>query len=319
MKKYIITAILFINVIQIIQAQGKYYLPPDLKCETVITEPLNLRKGYLRASVGYAFTPVTQYFDDETGRTRLTNRSNDWHISGYSSFINYYIFQAAYGISDRLNVGFSLPYRYSEGTRLINIEYVPLNEISNYEKYIYEKGFGDLNLSLGYQIIQKNNFYSKLGIDIGLPTGSMKTDTIENNDYLEIRDPVGSNRYDLTVDASFKKVIYPWALCFSPYYSYYFANKRWEPSSKISFSGYWGILLSSWFSVQNEWHFFYIPKYESKVLDYANEDIYVLYSGIMIKQQVKQFRFNQLIKFPLKGSNGYSSDMYTLFSISYTF
>lgn len=316
MKNIIILSILFYSTIRICFSQKSYELPSDLRCETNITEPINLKKGFFRTSLGYAFAPIDSYFGD-SGKTRLMNNGDLW-LSGVSSYTSYYRFNASYGITDRLNFGITLWYSYGKETWLLSEELVPRNEIINIRRQEYRKGIDDLNLGVSYQLIQHSDFYSTLEFDLTLPTGSSKSDTINNSNYTQIRKPISSDDYKADFGFIMKKVIYPFSLILSPSYSYSFGNDKWEPKSTYSISGSGGVLLNSWFSLSNTWSFDYVPIMTSKETAFKNRNIHDLYTGVLVNQQVKRFRFSENIKFPIAASEGYPSNMSLLFSIAYT-
>ena len=316
MKKIILLTILANYIISNAYSQKSYDLPPDLRCETNITEPTNLRKGFFRTSLGYAFAPIDSYFGD-SGKTRLLGNSS-LCLSGVSSYTSYYRFNASYGISNRLNVGITLWYFYGKETWLMAEEIVPRNEIVNIRKQEYRKGIDDVNLGLSYQLFQQNDFYSTLEFGLTLPTGSLKSDTIVNNNYTQIRKPVSSDEYKVDFGFIMKKVIYPFSLILSPSYSYSLGNDKWKPTSTFSINGSGGVLLNSWFSLSNSWSLDYIPSMASRETLFKNKNIYNLYTGVLVNQQVKRFRVTENLKFPIAASEGYPSNMSLLFSIAYT-
>jgi hypothetical protein len=58
-------------------------IPGDLKQQTVITEPVTLRKGYLRAGIEGAFIIVDKVFDEDGNRSYVLG-TNAWgKFSGF--------------------------------------------------------------------------------------------------------------------------------------------------------------------------------------------------------------------------------------------
>jgi hypothetical protein len=318
MKALLMITILFFLTITIVHAQEKYQLPSDLRCETNITEPLTLRKGYFRTSLGYALAPYDRYFDRESGTSRLLN-SSGLTLSGVSSYMNYYILGFRYGLTNDLSVGIDFWYIKSENFFQYTLEIVPLNDITKYNQYKYSKGFNDMNLSLSYQFYKKRDFFSSIDLDIKIPTGSTRTETIVNENYTSIREPVSSNDWEIGIGLKAKKIIYPFSLYFAPSISQTFGNERREPWTSYSLHTSSGILLNDWFSVNNSWSINYTPIMTSKSIDIQNKNMYSIFTGIQITQQVKQFRFYQMLKFPIAGSHGFPTNMNLLFSLSYTF
>lgn len=302
-----------------IEAQEYNPLPSDLRCETNVTEPLNLRKGYLRTSLDFAFAPQDSYFNGFSRSTRLISFNNNMHLSGYSSYFDYVGLNVAYGITNKLQISFNLPYYYGVDNRLITIEYVPWNQISNDKIYQYENGFDNSSLSLTYQFLNKKDFFSAFALGIDLPTGSKKTDTINVNDnYTKIRQPVSSDAYYIDLAFLIKKVNYPYYFSILPIYSLTTEDDYWKAYSTLSLSASCGYLLNSWFSINGSLKGNYTPNMISKTIELENKNIYAVLAGISIIQQVKRFRFYEKMFIPMAGKKMYPSNMNIMFSVSYT-
>lgn len=319
MKKFIITFLLAFLIVPILKAQEKYQLPSDLRCETTITEPLNLRKGYFRTSFGFALAPYDKYFDRQSGTTRLLNHIENLRISGVSSYSNQYNLNFQYGVSNRFNIGVYFWYLFKEETFLFKAEAVAINELWIANRYSYERGFGDLDLDLTYQISQKKDFYSTINLSVKAPTGSLKTDESVSENKTIVRNPVGSNKWGMDLGISTKKVFFPFSIKVGTSISYSFGNEELKPSSTYILQSSFGTLLNSWFSVSNAWNYVYAPARVSKNIDLPDRSIYFLYTGIIIEQQVKRFRFSERLVFPLAGSQGASSNFNLIYVVSYTF
>lgn len=301
-----------------LQAQEKDILPEDLRCETNITEPLNLRRGFIRTSLGFAFTPYDSYFSSGRGRSRIISSDGGLNISGNSSYTSHYRFNIGYGITNNLDVSLELPYYYGEDTQLLTIEYVPWNVVTSKKTLKYENGFGDLDLTFKYQFIHKDDLFSSVYVDFCFPSGSLKKDTLQDKNYTKIRQSVSNDRYEVGFGIHLKKVYYPFSLGIMPSFNYSFENAKWKASSSFAMHGSWGVLLNDWFSLNNSWSCTYVPKMVKKEIEFVNKNIYFLTTGVSINQQAKRFRFTENLFFPIAGSNNFPSNMNLLFAIYYT-
>ena len=145
MKK-IISAYCLIILTSVASGQTEKMInPADLKQQTIITEPLSLNKGFLRAGLFYSYSALDKYFDKSAKKNYFPEST--WGSS--SSFQ----FWAQYGITDRVMVEFGIPYE----NNLTNIHmknYSPeTNQMLVYNASNRGKGIGDIILSGTYQII----------------------------------------------------------------------------------------------------------------------------------------------------------------------
>lgn len=313
--------LLFVMVLS--QAQELVPRPQNLKYETNITQPLNQRKGFLRSSLSYIYSPFDSYFNSKGRRTKLY--SNDFieeNRSGISGYDVSYLFTLEYGITNRFGIELGLPYVTSESIWLEQREYVIIDSLANETKYNDSKGISDLAIFLRYQFIEKNDFFAVGAIGAWIPVGKPFEDTI-TTEPLEIKEHSSMNRDKPIVSAVLwaKKIYYPYAFEIRADYIYRFENDRDNASSNYSLSGQWGLLLNSWFSINNIWEYRYMPsityKKTAEYQEFTGSKSYQLTSGISTVQQVKQFRFREQIDFPIVGRN-LPTNMSLMFSIYYT-
>jgi hypothetical protein len=107
---------------------------------------------------------------------------------------------------------------------------------------------------------------------------------------------------------NFKKIYYPFSLTYSAGGGLLIENKSYVLVQHIGV----GILLNSWFSIGNSWGYSYLNyAVRSSSGNYISTDF-------KITQQVKRFRFNESITFPVAGHNAVAN-MNLSFSTSFKF
>ena len=79
----------------------KIIQPSDLRQKTIITEPVTLNKGFIRAEIGVMYLVQDKYFNSE-------GKKEYYPVSMWGSKYQY-TFGLRYGISDRFEVDVALP------------------------------------------------------------------------------------------------------------------------------------------------------------------------------------------------------------------
>lgn len=286
-------------------AQEYIPLPEDLRHETKITEPLTLRKGYFQGIVSYLYTPYVNTFDDNGDRSKFIPTENGINFSGIAFHGMQFNLGAEYGITDRIQIEFALPYIYSESEYIIKNEKVPYNLVINETEYQKTNGIGDLSAYLSYQFIKKTTLYSALSIGMNFPTGSKGIDTVVTTSGMrELNMPTSSDEYSFTTVLRAKKIIYPYALELKPSFAYSFGNDRYKASaSYFDVEGSYGVMLNDWFTISNRWEYFYYPGRAFKQSDFNPIHSYRISTGFIVSQQVKRFRFIEQFNYPIMGKS----------------
>jgi len=139
-------------------------LPSELKEQTVITEPVTLRKGFLRAAFYGAYSFIDKIMDDSGNREYVLS-SNGWARSWE------YQFSLEYGITDRLQV-----YLWPG---FVNKKFFYTNEyhFGATTETVYANqsavGLADLTVGADYQILTETDSRPSLVamVAVLLPTG----------------------------------------------------------------------------------------------------------------------------------------------------
>ncbi|MCX6328091.1 MAG: hypothetical protein NTZ85_01065, partial [Bacteroidia bacterium] len=101
MKKFILIY-LFLSAGFTVKAQFERIIQPsDLKQQTIVTEPVTLRKGFFRAETGIIYIAQDKYFN-ESGKKEY------YPISEWGSHYRFDL-SIKYGISDRFEIDLSVP------------------------------------------------------------------------------------------------------------------------------------------------------------------------------------------------------------------
>jgi hypothetical protein len=314
--KYISGALL-LALISNIKAQEYYPLPEDLRYETNITEPLNLRKGYFNTELSFTYMPFSSYFDEQGKRSYLYKLTNGYNSSGVSSYRGITGLVLNYGFANWLMMEVYIPYIYSESQIIDNIEAVIFNYTEHNTTFYKKNGIGDLITIAAFQFIQKPELYSNVFLGLTWPTGSKKDEITEISETItEINKATGSDEYIILSGWQIKKILYPLACEISSSIQHSFGNDFYEPWTDFSINGKLGIMLNDWFTLNNDWEYLHYSGRKYKGVNYEGRDGYQLNSGIYIQQQVKRFRFTERFLFPVSGK-GLFANCNLQFVVSY--
>ena len=316
MKKAIYFSIVILFVSINIQAQENNPLPPD-RYETNITEPINLRKGYLRSSYTFIYMTYSDFFNDNSKHSHLYRTLDNFYSSGVSSFDMVNMLTIEYGITNNFQIEIALPYKNGELTILSKTEDVVKNNLFNSTTKYHTNGFGDISAYLKYQFINKPDFYSALSFGVYCPSGTKKNTTIQSQEISKTSLPASNEEYIINPGLWFKKVYYPYSFELKPAYTYKFGNDQLEKTSGFECYSQFGVLLNEWFSINNIWDYMYSSKRYNKELKFSSPKGFWLNTGVCILQQVKRFRFKEEVLIPVTGKNS-SSNMNLMFSVYYT-
>jgi hypothetical protein len=316
MKK-IIPIYMLVMITSVLNAQTEKMLnPADLKQQTVITEPLSLRKGFIRVGFTYSYSVLDKYFDS-SGKKDYSPESTWGTTTGT-------IFWGQYGISDRIMVEIGVPY----STNLMNYHtaiYAPgINSSVLSNTSVKGKGLGDLILSGTYQIIPsaENNFSLKASLDVTIPTGEKNPTNV--NGPRDYDAPSGYGAFVFTPRITARKVSYPFSYIAYVTYNYNLqASKIMTPGDTQETAFKYGdflltgasfnLHLNEWIALANElnyshtWKGFIEGTPESELttrwaISYETRLIF----------QIKRFRLGEAVSIPLKGSNTGGDPTYVL-------
>ena len=297
-------------------------VPSDLKQQTIITEPLTLRKGFVRAGLAANFI-ITDRLFDETGKKEYVLGTNvNGKLWGYLPGIQY-------GITDRLQAFVRIPY--FDAKYLVSVKII--SPLTNFDTTISYKnigrGFGDLETGFSYQIIRENKYSPSvvLGISASWPTGRKNPENIKSD--LEFDYPTGDGHVVLSSDLTLKKIKYPYSFMADLHCIYNFKGKKimypyedaiaFKRGNSIGVAAGFGFHLNDWIVLLNDlmfWNFSGNTDYYSPIEH--TPDGWTFDYRPAVYFQVRKFRFIELIQIPLFGRNEAADPTYS-FNLQYVF
>jgi len=290
--------------------------PADLKQQTIITEPLSLRKGFIRVGFTYAYSVLDKYYD-EFGNKKYSPESTWGTTTGTT-------FWGQYGVTDRLMVEIGLPY----ATNLINYHskiYAPgIDSMILLNSSVRGKGIGDLIVSGTFQIIpsEENQFSLKASVDITIPTAEKNPTNISG--WRDYDAPAGYGAFVITPRITARMVSYPFSYIAYVAYNYNFkGSKIMSPGDPVEKQFKYGDFflggasfnfhLNEWIALANELNYSFTGKGE--VENTPSSDLTtswaVSYETRLIFQ-IKRFRLGEAVSIPLKGMNVGADPTYVL-------
>jgi hypothetical protein len=316
MKKILLIYLLMIPAAAGYGQTEKLLVPSDLKQQTIVTEPVTLRKGFFRAGLLLNYRVADRYFSDSG--TKEYYRTSTWGSkSSYGITLQY-------GISDRLQVDLISEYLNT----LQETQNTEINAATNTSLITIDKqkgiGLGDSHIALKYQIIPEIERKLSLSVRMKLtvPTGEKNPSNIKSENQYDL--PVGDGTYALGLNLSARKIAYPYS--FSGYlaFTYNFnGSKIFNTVDQIEKQFRFGNLIETGLSVNlhlNEWIVlgneinFYKEgqgKIENQLSILIPGSWALSYEPSLIFQ-VHKFRFGEYVRIPVKGKNVPADPLYIL-------
>jgi hypothetical protein len=322
MKKTLIIYFLISLAATGLSQTEKLLVPSDLKQQTIVTEPVTLRKGYFRTGLVINYRVADKYFND-------SGKKEYYRTSSWGSKASYGI-TLQYGLSDRFQIDVLTEYMNT----LQEVSSTEISAATNTSVTTVSKqkgiGLGDSHLSLKYQIIkekeQKLSFTGRLKATF--PTGKKNPGNIKSENQYDL--PVGDGTYAIGLNISARKIAYPWS--FSAYlaYTYNFTGKKVFSTTDLterSFrfgnlfeSGLNGNLhLNEWIVFGNEINYYSEGqgKIENKSSALMPPSWALSYEPGLIFQ-VHRYRLGESVRIPVVGKNVPADPLYMLF-VQYIF
>ncbi|MGQ9620291.1 MAG: transporter [Bacteroidales bacterium] len=315
-----IRTILIVSIIllpEFLYAQvEKQLTPSEIKQQTIVTEPVTLKKGFFRAGSLMNYRVADKYFTDDGIKEYYL--SNIW-----GSNASYNItFQ--YGISDRFELEIVTEYMNSRQESQ-KTEYVALTNTTR-EILLKKKGtgIGDSYARFRYQLLPESKYRISLtGIAwLAVPTGKKNPTDIVSSEQYDL--PVGNGTYAVTGGLFARTILYPYSFTFLINYTYSFSgNKKFEitdlreikfkPGDIIEASLSANLHLNEWIVFSNE--LYYQNKDKGRVNERYSHYLPLTWSisyepGLIF--QVKRFRLGETVTIPLKGRNSAADPLYCL-------
>jgi hypothetical protein len=286
----------------------KQLLPSDLRQQTIVTEPLTLKKGYFRSGLALSYGVVDKYFDGVGGKKYHMNSA--W---GSSSF---YLFSFQYGLSDRTMVDLSVPIRHSRHKYMDRKINPGTNSDIITSSKLAGNGIGDGLLAIKYQIIPgkpESSLSLSASLDITFPTG--KKNPSEIRSVTEYNLPTGNGVFVAGGRLTARKVFYPYSLVTYTGYMYRFRGSKiisvaddaetvFKIGNSFETGASFNLHLNDWIVLTNEISFDYRGKGEIRYT--ANTMIdpaWTLSYETGLVFQVRQLRIKEAVRVPVRGKN----------------
>jgi hypothetical protein len=316
-------SLFFAGLVPFINAQTeKQYLPSEMKQKTVILEPPTLYKGFFKAGLTYAWTSVNSWYDADGKKTPVPGSGYYATRSILSDF--------RYGITDRLTVHLGVPYTFMHMYQSVE-QRLNLQDLVNLKKWDRKGyGLGDVDLGADFQLLteKENRPAITLKTFVTFPTGE-KNPTDSTSQY-EFKEPTGRGEYSLMGILQTRKVVYPWYLDLSLYYTHFLGGEKMqalgEPETGFQggdlsqIAGTLGYQVNDWICLNNmvslnlkskdtydDVNYAYL-EYKSHSIDYY----FYLYF------QIKRLRLVQSVFVPLLGKS-WGADPGYFIMMSYAF
>jgi len=300
----------------------KQLMPSDLKQQTIVTEPVTLKKGFLRVGSMLNYRVADKYFSDDGKKEYYL--SNAW---GTRTSFN---FALQYGLSDRFEIELRGEYmdtrQESEKTEFV--------ASTNTTRSIVTKqkgsGIGDTYLRLRYQILPENKYrVSVTGtIQSAIPTGEKNPTVIYSAERYDL--PVGQGNFAISGGLYGRTVLYPYSFTASVDYIRNFeGSKKFSAAddSEVNFrmgnvfeaSAGMNLHLNDWIVFSNE--IFYNHKDKGTINGNPSSLLPESWSlsyepGLVF--QVKRFRLGESVNIPLRGISIPADPLYMMM-IQYIF
>lgn len=303
MNKSLLICLLILSSPYVSGQTEKLIVPSDMKQQTVVTEPVTLHKGYLRAGVVADYRVADRFFNSE-GTREYYNTSRWGSQSAYGITLQY-------GIGDRMEVDLFTEYMNTlQETQTTDFS-TKTNTVETTSAKQKGIGLGDSHLDVRYQLIhEKESRFSVTGtLMLTLPTGNKNPQNIKSENQYDL--PVGDGTYALGLNISARKVIYPYS--FSGYISFtnnFYGTKITDVKTQTVNKFKIGNLFETGFSGNlhlNEWIVF------GNEINYYHEGDGRIEPSVVIPAswaisyeprlvfQVHRFRFTESVGIPLKG------------------
>jgi hypothetical protein len=313
MHRSIITFLLLLSAPLLSGQTEKLIVPSDMKQQTVVTEPVTLNKGYLRAGVLLDYRMADRYYNTEGDRIYY-NTSSWGSQSAYGISLQY-------GITDRMEVDLLTEYMNT----LQQTQTIQTSAVTNISETTSTKqkgiGLGDTHLEIRYQVIrEKEKRFSLTGrLMLTIPTGEKNPVNIKSETQYDL--PVGEGTYALGVNISVRKVIYPYSI--SGYISYTnnftgtkifstisLAEKKFRLGNMFETGISGNLHLNEWIVFGNELN--YYNEGEGKIGNGTTSSSWALSYEPRLVFQVHRFRFSESVRIPLKGLNIPADPLYIM-------
>jgi hypothetical protein len=300
----------------------KLLVPSDLKQQTIVTEPVTLRKGFFRAGLLINYQVADRLFND--------SGTKEYYPSSSSGSKSAYGITLQYGITDRLEVNLISEYlntlQEDQNTKIDVVTSKTTTTVAKQKGL----GLGDSHITLRYQIIpeaeKKLSLTGRLKVTI--PTGEKNPRNIKSENQYDL--PVGNGTYAIGLNISARKIAYPYSFAGYLAYTYNFNGTKIfisidQTEKKFRFdnlfeTGLSGNLhLNEWIVFGNEINYYNegqgeIDNQPSALISALMPSFWAISYEPSLVFQVHRFRLGESVRIPLKGKNVPADPLYVLFA-----
>ncbi|MFC2124348.1 transporter [Bacteroidota bacterium] len=307
MKKVLIIVLLIPVWLNSKAQTDEQLLPAQLKQQTVITEPVTVRKGYTRLGFAAYYSVIDRWFDEDGKREYFPE--NTW-----ASLWNFLLL-AQYGITDRLQLGIDIPFRSSSLYQSIILDAPGADYYEELFWKVKGSGLGDISIGAKYQIITETPSRPSLVFTtyVTLPTGQKNPTDIEDERNYKL--PAGSGETTLDVDLLLRKINFPYSYTFNIGYLHSFGGSRlldpmdteeteYQSGGNLDIGASYNFNLNEWIVLQNE--LMYFRSAPDKIAGAIPEDEFSSWSVQYLPKinfQLKRLRIVQAVGILLVGRN----------------
>jgi hypothetical protein len=304
---YLLTALTLIPGSLVYSQTEKQLVPSDLKQQTIVTEPVTLRKGFFRIGTLANYRVADKYFNNEGTR--------EYYLSSIWGTKSVYNLTLQYGITDRLEAEIVTEYMYNR-LKSQSVEITPgTNSTTNVTNKQVGFGFGDTHFNLKYQFFPEAKYRISLTgiLNATFPTGEKNPSDVKSATQYDL--PVGDGTYAVSGEIYARSILYPYS--FTDYLKY---SNNFEGSKKIGATDpaesdfrlgnrfetglSANVHLNEWIVLANEISFYHdgegwIKKGSAVTIPESWTAVYV--PNLVF--QIKRFRLGESVSIPLKGRN----------------
>jgi hypothetical protein len=284
-------------------------MPSDLKQQTIVTEPVTLRKGFLRIGSLVNYRVADRFFNSSGLR--------EYYVSSTWTTKSAYNLTFQYGITDRLQVDLITVYmnnrQKSQSTEIVAVEGINTSQVTTTKQK--GLGFGDSHLEMRYQILPESDYKVSLTgiLDVTFPTGRKNPTNIRSANQYDL--PVGNGTYAMDIGLFARSIIYPYSFTgFLEYTNNFTGSKKINASDLLEKKFRFGnriegglstnLHLNEWIVLTNEVRFFHEGK--GKIDDVGSTAMPDSWAASYVPGlvfQVKKFRLGESVLVPIKGKN----------------
>jgi len=320
-KSYLIYLFLLLHATVLCQTE-RQLVPADLKQQTIVTEPVTLRKGFFRTGIIMNYRVADKYFD--------ASGVKEYYITSSWGSTSAYGITLQYGLTDRLQLDIKTEYR-NKLQEFQNKEIVAGTNTTivttTRQKGL---GLGDSHFAVTYQFLQEIERRMSLTgrINVTVPTGEKNPTNIRSVEKYNL--PVGEGTYALGINISARKILYPYSLAGYIEYRHNFegakkfsaaddAESNFRLGNRFESGLSVNLHLNEWIALANEINF--SDKSKGEVESIVTQEIpaeWALSYEPSLVFQVKRFRLGESVRIPLKGENVPADPLYKIM-IQYLF